>query len=225
MPQVVILAGGLGTRLGEKTQHLPKSLVEVGGQPILAHILDWIKSQGCNRALVLTGHYGEQFDGFHHPGVELTFVKEPEQMGTGGALWNAREHLEDDFILLWGDDYHPIDYVPLVHHHRETSSRLTMTVTTDHDEMNLQHENGRLVDYAKDGDVPYEFNGYEAGTSVVSKSVVMEFGKDGNWSWEKTVYPSFPNEIHVHIDSTKFWDMGTPERLEKLEQFFNESRT
>ena len=93
MPQVVILAGGLGTRLGEKTQHQPKSLIEVGGKPILSHILDWVKSQGCNRALVLTGHHGEQFAGFVHPGIELTFVQEPEQLGTGGALWNAREYL------------------------------------------------------------------------------------------------------------------------------------
>ena len=223
MPQVVILAGGLGTRLGEMTKHQPKSLVEVGGKPILSHILEWVKRQGCYRALVLTGHHGDQFDGFHFPGIELTFVKEPEQLGTGGALWNARDHLEDEFILLWGDDYHPIDYTPLVHNHREASSRLTMTVTTEHDEMNLQHDAGRLIHYAKTGDVPKGFNGYEAGTSIVNKSVVMDFGKEGTWSWEKTVYPALSTEIHVHLDSTKFWDMGTPERLEQLENFFNES--
>ena len=103
-------AGGLGTRLGEKTQHTPKSLIEVGGKPILYHILEWVKGQGCNRALVLTGHLGEQFEGFTHPGIELSFVQEPEQLGTGGALWNARDALEEEFILLWGDDYHPIEY-------------------------------------------------------------------------------------------------------------------
>ena len=225
MPQVVILAGGLGTRLGDLTKHQPKSLIEVAGQPILSHILDWVSEQGCNRALVLTGHHGEQFDGFLHQGIDLTFVKEQQQLGTGGALWNARDHLEDEFILLWGDDYHPIQYAPLVNLHREGSSKLTMTVTTEHHDKNLHHQDGRLVHYAKDGDVPKEFNGYEAGTSIVRKSVVEAFGKEGKWSWEKTVYPAMSKDIYVHIDNTKFWDMGTPERLERLEGFFNESRS
>ena len=223
MPQVVILAGGLGSRLGEKTEHKPKSLIEVGGKPILTHILDWVRGQGCNRVLVLTGHYGEQFDGFAHAGLDLTFVQETEQLGTGGALWNARDHLEDEFILLWGDDYHPIDYAPLVQHHRNESSALTMTVTTEHEVMNLQFEDGRLLKYSKEGDAPREFNGYEAGTSVVSKSIVMAHGKAGAWSWEKTIYPALADQIHVHLDATKFWDMGTPERLQKLEIFFNKT--
>ena len=126
-------------------------------------------------------------------------------------------------MLLWGDDYHPIDYSSLVKHHREKSSPLTMTVTTEHECMNLHHESGRLIQYSKQQEPPPTFNGYEAGTSIVSKSVVLEHGKDGPWSWENTIYSAMANEIHVHLDSTKFWDMGTPERLEKLEQFFNES--
>jgi len=225
MPQVVILAGGLGTRLGDLTKRQPKSLIEVAGQPILSHILDWVKEQGCNRALVLTGHLGEQFDDFLHPGIDVTFVKEQEQLGTGGALWNARDHLEDEFILLWGDDYHPIQYGPLVNLHREASAKLTMTVTNEYHDKNLQFADGLLMKYAKTIDVPKEFNGYEAGTSVVKKSVVEEFGQEGKWSWETTVYPALSNEIYVHIDNTKFWDMGTPERLERLEQFFNKSRS
>ena len=224
MPQVVILAGGLGTRLGEKTEHMPKSLIEVGGKPILTHILDWVQGQGCNRVLVLTGHHGGQFDGFTHTGLDLSFVQEPEQLGTGGALWNARAYLEDEFILLWGDDYHPIDYVPLVQSHRSKSSPLTMTITTEHEVMNLQFEDGRLLNYSKEGNVPDDFNGYEAGTSIVNKSIVLEHGRDGAWSWENTIYPALAKQIHVHLDSTKFWDMGTPERLQKLEDFFNETR-
>ena len=74
-----------------------------------------------------------------------------------------------------------------------------MTVTTEHDEMNLQHEAGRLIHYAKTGDVPKGFNGYEAGTSIVNKSVVMEFGKEGTWSWEKTVYPAFSRQKFMFI--------------------------
>ena len=54
MPQVVFLAGGLGTRLGNLTESTPKSLINVDNQPIITHILDWIASQGCDRALLLS---------------------------------------------------------------------------------------------------------------------------------------------------------------------------
>ena len=62
-------------------------------------------------------------------GIDLTFVKEQQQLGTGGALWNARDHLEDEFILLWGDDYHPIQYAL-----GQSPSRSILE--TDHDRYN-----------------------------------------------------------------------------------------
>ena len=89
MPQVVILAGGLGTRLGEMTEKIPKSLIEVSGKPIISHILDWVKQQGCDKVLILTGHLGEMFEHFEYEGLSIDFLQEPEQMGTGGALSNA----------------------------------------------------------------------------------------------------------------------------------------
>jgi NDP-sugar pyrophosphorylase family protein len=222
MPQVVILAGGLGTRLGETTNKIPKSLIEVDGIPIITRILDWARLQGCNRGLILTGHLGEMFEGYTHE-IDLKFVKEKEALGTGGALWNAREHLENEFILLWGDDYHPIDYSKLISKHREENSLLTMTVTESHDSMNLKHEYGKVMDYNKTSP-NVDFNGYEAGTSVVKKEVVETYGIEGRWSWEETIYPKLSGEIIAHIDSTKFWDMGTPKRLEILDDFFKERR-
>ena len=126
MPQVVILAGGLGTRLREKTQFSPKSLVEVNGTPILTYILDWAYEQGCENGLVLTGHLGEMFQNFGHK-MNIQFIQEPEPLGTGGALWNARKYLEKEFILLWGDDYHPIDYSSLYSIHKNENSVTKMT--------------------------------------------------------------------------------------------------
>ena len=200
MPQVVILAGGLGTRLGDLTQRIPKSLVEVDDKPIIGHILDWISGQGCNRALILTGHLGEQFEQYTHHTVSLTYVQEPQPLGTGGALWNAVDYLEPEFILLWGDDFHPIDYQKLVINHRDDANLMTMTVTESHETMNLQHCDGRVIKYDKHNSTP-DFNGYEAGTSVVSKRIVLLFGRDGKWSWEETVYPKLSGKIGAHIDS------------------------
>ena len=224
MPQVVVLAGGLGTRLGDLTQRIPKSLVEVDDKPIIGHILDWISDQGCNRALILTGHLGEQFEQYTHHTVSLTYVQEPQPLGTGGALWNAVDYLEPEFILLWGDDFHPIDYQKLVIRHRDDANLMTMTVTESHETMNLQHRDGRVIKYDKHNSTP-DFNGYEAGTSVVSKRIVLLFGRDGKWSWEDTVYPKLSGKIGAHIDNTKFWDMGTPERLSKLIEFLKQEPT
>ncbi len=223
MPQVVILAGGLGTRLGAITQHIPKSLVEVDDKPMIDHILDWISLQGCDRALILTGHLGDKFDQYTHDSVDLTFVREPVPLGTGGALWNAVDFLEPEFILLWGDDFHPINYHNLVDLHRQDGNLMTMTVTESHDSMNLLHANGRVHKYNKRNNNS-EFNGYEAGTSVVSKRIVLLFGRDGKWSWEETVYPKLSGKIGAHVDNTKFWDMGTPERLTKLTEFLKLER-
>ena len=221
LPQVVILAGGLGTRLGSVAENIPKSLIEVNGKPMLNHILDWAHGQGCRKALVLTGHLGEMFDGFTHRGVSLTFHQESEPLGTGGALWNAKDLLEDEFILLWGDDYHPIDYPSIVSHHRQKSAPMTMTVTESHESMNLHHRDGQVIAYDK-ADPKSDFNGYEAGTSIVNKSVVEAHGRDGKWSWEETVYPALSGLITAHVDNTAFWDMGTPERLSRFEDFLKQ---
>jgi len=221
-PQVVIMAGGLGTRLGEMTEWKPKSLIEVNGQPILTHILDWARKQGCLNALVLTGHLGEHFDGFTHPGMAVSFCREPSPLGTGGALWNARHLLEERFLLLWGDDLHPIQYRPLVERHEQSGAPLTMTVTQKHSAVNLHHHDGVLQNYDK-AKPTKEFNGYEAGTSVVEKSAVLAHGKEGVWSWEETIYPALGGKAAVHLDDTTFWDMGTPERLALLEEFLNKT--
>ena len=108
------------------------------------------------------------FDGFTHRGVSLTFHQESEPLGTGGALWNAKDLLEDEFILLWGDDFHPIDYNSIVTHHRQKAAPLTMTVTESHESMNLQYRDGQVISYDKANPKP-DYNGYEAGTSIVTK--------------------------------------------------------
>ena len=219
MPQVVILCGGLGSRLGEISSSTPKPLVKVGGRPILTHILDWASKQGCSRALLLTGHLGEKFEDFTHPDFELCLLREAGPLGTGGALWNARDLLDERFILLWGDDLHQISYSNLLKTHFANGCPITITVTTDYDSYNLEHFDGRVVRYDKALSDPKGLNGYEAGTSVVEKSVILSHGKEGVWSWEEEVYPSLSGSIAAHLDDSRFWDIGTPERLGRLDDF------
>ncbi len=223
MPQVVILAGGLGTRLGAISKSVPKPLVRVAGKPVIGHILDWASGQGCDRALVLTGHLGQMFDGYSHPNIELTFSREDSPLGTGGALWSSRELLEDRFILLWGDDLHQVDYQGLVKAHLSCGDPLTMTVTTSYKYFNLEHRGGKVVRYDKRREKVSGLNGYEAGTSVVERSLLERYGKEGRWSWEECVYTVISGSICAYLDDAPFWDMGTPERLESLAKFLEDS--
>ena len=98
--------------------------------------------------MILTGHLGEMFEHFEYEGLSIDFLQEPKQMGTGGALSNSIGLLDDEFILLWGDDLHPIDYSQLLQTHRQ-GSLLTMTVTQEHEIMNLLLRDGYVVDYDK----------------------------------------------------------------------------
>ena len=222
MPQVVVLCGGLGTRLGNVTNTTPKSLVKVAGKSILTHILDWASKQGCSRALLLTGHLGERFEDFTHPDFELRFLREDSPLGTGGALWNARVLLEERFILLWGDDLHQISYTDLLESHFANGCPITMTVTTCHDSNNLEFSRERVVRYDKRLSNPKGLNGFEAGTSVVERSVVLSHGREGFWSWEEEVYPSLSGFIAAHLDDSGFWDIGTPEGLGELDKFLQD---
>jgi hypothetical protein len=103
------------------------------------------------------------------------------------------------------------------------NSPLTMTITEAHSSMNLRHKDGQLIEYDKHTKSSQTLNGYEAGTSVVEKSTLLEYGKEGKWSWEETVYPALSGKAVTHLDNTKFWDMGTPERLASLEEFLNKA--
>ena len=101
-PQVVILAGGLGTRLRPITEKTPKPLVPVADQPFLHWQLSDVAQQGFDRVLLLVSYLGEQVqqtlgDGSTW-GLKLSYAFEKTPLGTGGALVNAYDQLDDEFI-------------------------------------------------------------------------------------------------------------------------------
>src|SRR5437660_6300179 len=97
-PTVAILCGGRGTRLQEHAQSIPKPLVEIGGRPILWHVIQIYMAQGFTRFLLLTGHKGEQVEAFAARErwpieVEVSCLPTGEDTPTGGRLRQAAEAL------------------------------------------------------------------------------------------------------------------------------------
>jgi D,D-heptose 1,7-bisphosphate phosphatase len=106
--QLVVLVGGLGTRLGEATRYTPKPLIPIASNKVfLDYFLDNAGRQGFQEILLIAGHFGDQvfdrYDGKQLGNVHLKVVIEPEPMGTAGALRFAREHLNGTFLVANGD--------------------------------------------------------------------------------------------------------------------------
>ena len=112
---VAILAGGLGTRLGDVAQDRPKALVCVAGEPFVFHQLRLLAGHGARRVVLCVGHLGEQIaeavgDGARF-GVDVRYSFDgPEPVGTAGALRRALHLLGDAFLVTYGDAYLRIDH-------------------------------------------------------------------------------------------------------------------
>ena len=110
MPPVAILSGGLATRLRPVTEQMPKALLEVAGEPFVAHQLRLLKREGITRVVLCVGHLGDKIrdaigDGRRF-GLEVSYSFDGDTLlGTGGALRQALPLLGKCFFVLYGDSY------------------------------------------------------------------------------------------------------------------------
>ncbi len=131
---MVILCGGRGTRLQRTTRSIPKPMVEIGGRPILWHVIQIFLAQGFHRFLLLTGYLGEQVEGFvaaeaWPAGVEIHCLQTGIDTPTGGRLRLARPALSaETFCLTYADGVADIDLEALLATHAEHGASATMTV-------------------------------------------------------------------------------------------------
>jgi glucose-1-phosphate cytidylyltransferase len=133
-PPVVILCGGRGTRLRERTESVPKALVEIGGRPILWHVIQIYAAQGFERFLLATGYMGEAVGEFvaaesWPEGVRVECVGTGLDTPTGGRVAALRDRLAGEtFCATYADGVADIDLGALLDFHREQGALATVTV-------------------------------------------------------------------------------------------------
>ncbi len=157
MPPVAILAGGLGTRLYPLTERTPKALVEVNGEPFLAHQLRLLRARGIERVVLCIGQHGERIREYAGEGARFGFEIDysfdgPVLLGTAGAVRRALPLLGDAFFVVYGDSYLPCSYRDVADAFRAAGQLGLMTVFRNEgrwDTSNVEFDEGRILAYDK----------------------------------------------------------------------------
>jgi len=229
--QAVILAGGLGTRLGPLTRTIPKPMAPVAGAPYLEHQLHLLRQQSFRDVLLLTGYLGEQIESYFGSGKELglriRYSRERRPLGTGGALREARTLLDESFLLMYGDSLLPIQYAVATRRLKDSAALGVIVAYRDAARETTVPPNvaidrsGLVTRYDKTaaGDPALEY--IEAGVSCFRREVLDLVPDGGPVSFEQSVFPRLIDRRQLAGLPTRqrFYDIGTPERLRALEEY------
>ncbi len=185
MLPVAILAGGLAMRLRPLTEKIPKSLMDLHGEPFIVHQLRLLRSRGVTRVVICAGFLGEMIqqvigDGAHW-GVRADFSFDGDQLrGTAGALKAALPLLGDAFFVLYGDSYLSCDYDAVQIAFEASSKAGLMTVYPNAgrwDKSNVEFADGRILVYDKHQVTPH-MRHIDYGLGVLRASALTDVPND-----------------------------------------------
>jgi N-acetyl-alpha-D-muramate 1-phosphate uridylyltransferase len=157
MYSVAILAGGLATRLRPLTEVIPKALVDVAGKPFIVRQLAYLREQGISHVVLCIGYLGNMVQDVvgsgESFGLKVSYSEDgPTLLGTGGALRKATSYLSDEFFVLYGDSFLPVNFseVQTAYQFRKQPALMTVIKNQDQwDKSNVLFVEGQLIEYNK----------------------------------------------------------------------------
>jgi len=232
---VAILAGGLATRLRPITEKIPKSLVLVAGRPFLAHQLELLHSRGIRRAVLCVGYLGEMIqrdfgDGekfgvkldysFDSPGSAGAAAGGQKLLGTGGAIKRAVPLLADEFFVLYGDSYLPVDYAPIADFFHRSGKSGLMTVFRNEgkfDTSNVVFAGGEIKVYEKKNKL-LEMRHIDYGLSLFKANVFDTYPADQPFDLAEVMGNLVRQQQLAGFEVTeRFYEIGSHTGLAELE--------
>jgi NDP-sugar pyrophosphorylase family protein len=230
---VAILAGGFATRLRPLTEKIPKSLVVVAGRPFLAHQLELLHSRGIRRAVVCVGYLGEmiqrEFGDGSAFGVRLEYSFDgPKLLGTGGAIKHALPLLGNEFFVLYGDSYLPVDYAPITEFFRRSGKPGCMTVYHNegrYDTSNVVFRDGEVVVYDKKNRSP-QMQHIDYGLSLFKTPVFDSYVPDQPFDLAEVMGKLVhEKQLAGYEVRERFYEIGSPAGLAELESLLQSKST
>lgn len=222
---MVILAGGLATRLRPVTEKIPKALIEINGEPFISHQLKLLSSKGVREVVLSVGYLGEMIEDYigngQQYGLNITYSYDgPVLLGTGGAIRQALPLLGEKFFVLYGDSYLNCDYAA-VQGAFEASNKIGMMTVykniNEWDTSNIVYEDGKILVYDKvnrNADMHY----IDYGLGVLKKNAFEDFDKQINLDLSQVYQVLLAGEeLAAYEIHETFYEVGTVNGIKRLE--------
>ena len=231
MRQVVILAGGKGTRLNDISGGLPKPMVAVRAKPLLQHLIEKCVEHGITDIKLLVSYKKEVIQDYFGDGSQygafIEYIIEDVPRGTAGALMDALPKLSEQFLVLYGDTFFDIDLASFWEFHQEKLGEVSIFLHPNdhpHDsdlvEVDSNFQVQKIHPYPHDAQ--WRQNLVNAAVYIFNKKSIKEINFiPGRPDIAKDLFPlmiEFKNKLYGYISTEYIKDMGTPQRLAKVER-------
>jgi MurNAc alpha-1-phosphate uridylyltransferase len=226
---VAILAGGLATRLRPITEKIPKALVDVAGEPFVLRQLRYLRDQGIRSVVMCVGYLGEMVqdavgDGSQF-GIKVAYSKDGDVLlGTGGALKRALPLLGEQFFVLYGDSFLPVDFAPIESVFVASGKEALMTVLKNGnqwDKSNVLFRDGELVEYNKRDPRP-EMEFIDYGLGVLAGKVLNAYPDSEPFDLAGVYHRlSLDQQLAGYEVHQRFYEIGSHTGLKEAEAFFS----
>lgn len=230
---VFILCGGLGKRLGKISGGRPKPMVNVAGKPFLYTIISWFKKKGFKRFIIGTGHKADFIKAYYasNPisGISVRFSEEKQQLGTGGAVKNARRLISSNpFFVLNGDSYCRFSPDKFLLFHKKNKSIVSIVMTGTECGMEygkIKVKQSGQIDSFDEKDQNAKNCFVNAGVYLFDKKAFDVMPCRRKFSLERDFFPRLKQLRSFGYKQCDFFiDIGTPERYVAADRYFSGKR-
>lgn len=226
--QAVILAGGQGVRLRPLSLVTPKPMIPIHGKPFLEYIIELLKKNGIKEIVILTGYLHGKIEDYFKDGqkfgLKIKYSFSPVEDETGTRIRKAKELLGDTFLLLYADNYWPLNLEELTKFYYDHKALALVTVYSNADNYTKNNvrvnEKGFVEIYDKKRLSP-NLNGVDIGFYILNKKVLNLLPEE-NVSFETTVLPKLigQKQLAGFLTYHKYYGLSNLERIPVIEKFF-----
>jgi len=228
---VIILCGGLGTRLRDVVGDRPKSMAEISGRPFLDILVDYVAHYGFTRFVLCTGFKGNWIKRYfeNKRGRFVVVSDEDRPLGTAGAIKNAESFIDSNtFLVLNGDSLCEIDIRDFIKFHIGKGALISIAVTRMEDPIEYGvirlNKDQKIISFGEK--IPTNGNDLiNAGMYVFDKKILKEIPSGQKLSLEYDLFPRILDKgLYGYVTEKRLLDIGTPERLSMAKDYFRENK-